>query len=75
MYIGNEEEAKNAVIRTKSDYVIACNNNGETGLYLNYAPSGMMHQLQHGNTPKWLDKLDLGQDALLVYKVNHHLLD
>lgn len=75
MFIGNEEEAKNAVIRTKSDYVIACNNNGETGLYLNYAPDGMMHQLQDGNTPKWLDVLDLGQDALLVYKVNHHLLD
>ena len=75
MFIGDEEEAKNAVIRTKSDYVIACNNNGETGLYLSYAPSGMMHQLQNGNMPKWLNKLDLEQDALLVYKVNHRLLD
>ncbi len=74
MFIGNESEAKNAVIRTKSDYVIACQNNGETGLYLNYAPDGMMQRLQDGNTPPWLEKLDVGQGILMVYKVNHDRL-
>lgn len=74
MFIGNEIEAKNAVIRTQSDYVIACQNNGETGLYLDYAPTGMMRQLQDGNIPLWLEKLDIGQGVLMVYKVNHDLL-
>ena len=69
MFLGNEAEAKQAVINTQADYVIACRKNGETGLYLNKAPTGMMSQLIAGDIPTWLEKIDMDQDVLLGYKV------
>ena len=70
-FTGTEQEAYQAAKTSQADYVIACDNGGETGLFLGYQPDGFLASLLAGDVPDWLEQIDLGAPShLLVYKVS-----
>ncbi len=70
MFIENETTARRAVTTMNANYVIACVESSETKMMLQYGPDGMLAQLKAGNTPAWLEKIEMGtEEALLVYRV------
>jgi hypothetical protein len=70
MFIEDEATAKSAVARNNTDYVIACSDMAETRMLVKRFPDGMLAKLKAGETPEWLEKIELeGSGDLLVYRV------
>ncbi len=70
MFIEDEATAQKAVSDMKAEYVIACRESSETNMMLRYGPDGLLAKLIAGETPPWLEKIDIdSENVLLVYRI------
>jgi hypothetical protein len=56
---GSAENARRTIVERKIDYVLICPNMSETTIYRADAPKGFYVQLVKGQTPTWLEPIEL----------------
>jgi hypothetical protein len=66
-FLGTPDEAHAIIRRRHATLIAICPDTAEPSNYKYYAPNGFMAQLLRGQTPPWLERVDLAPGSNLLY--------
>lgn len=67
--LASEAEAQEALMQRGTDYVALCPSLAEARMYARIAPDGFVAQLIGGQTPDWLEPIEIDQTGLKIYQI------
>ena len=69
-FLATPDEAHKIIKRRHATLIAVCPDTAEPANYKFYAPNGFMAQLLRGQTPPWLERVNIAPDShLLFWKV------
>ncbi|WP_017930770.1 hypothetical protein [Robiginitomaculum antarcticum] len=72
VFAGSPDNARTLVTNIGADYIIACKEFPETRMIRQIAPNGLLSQIEAGNIPDWLIRVDMGKDyPMRVYRISN----
>ena len=66
-FVGTADEAHAIIGRRHVTLIAVCPHVGEPATYRRYAPNGFMARLLDGQTPGWLEKIDLAPESRVLF--------
>jgi hypothetical protein len=60
---GDAEQAHRIAAKYRADYVLSCPQSSTSTIFVAEAPKGFYVQLERGQVPKWLQRVDLPEDS------------
>ena len=60
---GSADQAHRLITKYRSDYLLTCPNSSTTTIFMAEAPKGFYGQLERGQVPKWLQRVELPKDS------------
>jgi hypothetical protein len=66
-FLGSPDQARAIITRRHATLIAVCPDTAEPGNYKFYAPNGFMAQLLRGQTPRWLDRVNLAPGSHMLF--------
>lgn len=66
-FLGSPDEAHAIIARRHATLIAVCPDIPEPANYVHYAPNGLMAQLLRGQTPAWLERVDLAPGSHILF--------